>query len=244
MCYECGEVGHLRKNCPKLKVNNINLKNNDNEYVTMVSISQNDKHIGNFKALIDTGASISVIHSNLIPAWATVEKSDSVYFGNSKVDSRGKSLVEIDGHQYEITLLPKEAMCYQVILGREYINNNFELKRKSHNVNNIDTNEINDNTDSELVVKLGKTTIPEVIKDFPIATDIMELKQPMKVPPIKLHFSKNLPESIVQKPFRRSQGEEEDIEKAMQKLEDANLFIYLTRFAPENGSGEAAGLGG
>ena len=37
---------------------------------------------------------------------------------------------------YEVTLLPKDAMDYPVILGQDYIKAKFELKRK---VNNLDS---------------------------------------------------------------------------------------------------------
>jgi hypothetical protein len=85
-------------------------------------------------------------------------------------------------------------------------------------------NEVSINSDSELTVESEKTLIPEVIKEFPIATGIVELKEPMKITVSKLIFSKNLPESIVHKPFRRSLIEEEEIEKAMQVLEDAGIL--------------------
>jgi hypothetical protein len=85
--------------------------------------------------------------------------------------------------------------------------------------------------DSDLVVELKETKIPNVIKNFPIATSIQDLKEPMNIEKVKLNFSKHLPESIVQKPFRRSLLVEEKIEESMQDLELAGI---LTRYWSPN----------
>ena len=119
-CFECGSVEHMRKDCPKLKVHVVqeDLGNNFEIQATLVYA---DRNLGQYTALLDTGAGVCVIHSHLIPADVPVQSSSPIYFGNNRVNTRGKAEVYVNGCLLEVILVPKKAMVYDIILGRSYI---------------------------------------------------------------------------------------------------------------------------
>ena len=48
-------------------------------------------------------------------------RSSPIYFGNNRVNTRGKAEVYVNGCLLEVILVPKKAMVYDIILGRSYI---------------------------------------------------------------------------------------------------------------------------
>ena len=123
-CWECGELDHIRSACPKLKAKQANhakvtCVRYKQPYLCTVSGTVGDKTVS--RILVDSGADISIIADDLLPADTRREQPIAVegVGKNTKLYDTAQVPVTIEGKTklVQMAIAPIADIPYGVILG-------------------------------------------------------------------------------------------------------------------------------
>ncbi|GJW96158.1 putative reverse transcriptase domain-containing protein [Tanacetum coccineum] len=246
-CYECGDKGHFKKECPKLKNGNRgNQRGNDNAptkvYVVVNAGTNPDSNVitGMFllndryaSIIFDTGADrsfISTTFSSLIDITpTTLDHYYDVELANGKIIGintiiRGCTLNFLD-HPFNINLMPIELGSFDVIIGMDWLS-------KYHVVIDCAEKIVRHN------VFLAHVTMKETedksgekrLEDVPIVRDFPEVfpKELLGLPPTRqVEFQIDLmpsAASVARAPYQLSPSEMKELSEQLQELSDKGFI--------------------
>jgi hypothetical protein len=136
-CYECGDMSHFRKDCPKLKQQSARgraFEMKANEATQDPSVVTGTFLVNNHFAsiLFDTGADMSFVSNEFKCFLGTkptrLKDTFSIELANGKIVETGEVIsdctLELEGHAFKINLLPVELGSFDVIVGMDLLSGN------------------------------------------------------------------------------------------------------------------------
>ncbi|KAK1429939.1 hypothetical protein QVD17_12297 [Tagetes erecta] len=139
-CFECGDPGHLKPNCPKLQVNNNNQPNKPRgrAFVLTTEEARNTPDVltGTYlvnnifaRVLFDTGANRSLVSTTFRPYLNQESQNLGHTFIVEMADGSEKEIVDIikncfislSGHSIPIDLMPMELGEFDIVIGMDWL---------------------------------------------------------------------------------------------------------------------------
>ncbi|GJW26804.1 putative reverse transcriptase domain-containing protein [Tanacetum coccineum] len=251
-CYECGNTGHIKKNCPKLK-NHVNSNRNGTTQGRAYALGGRDASpdsnviTGTFllnnryaTILFDTGADRSFVSTtfsaliNITPT--TLENNYDVELANGKIIGvntiiRGCTL-NFTNHPFNIDLMPVPFGSFVVIIGMDWLT-------KYHRVIIYDEKIVRVPFGREIYVMSFWHTLPEGAKDksegkrledVPSFRDFFEVfpEDLLDIPPARqVEFQIDLVPGttpIARAPYRLAPSEMKELAEQLQELSDKGFI--------------------
>lgn len=221
-CFKCGKMGHFAKNCrtkkkPKHMKKSVSKINKQNDHVpTYVNDFIIEIVIGGFstKALVDTGANISLIKESLVHKIEFIDFKKGETHGESAngsaINISGSSVIEVSINGRKLTgfFYISNNITYDVILGLDFLEkNNIEIKYKPRRVivNNVHFN--------------CPPSYSNLLEEFRhlFVDNIGDNGGKARVDPVEIKLEPNA-KPVYQRNYRMSQEEKDALEKEVEKM--------------------------